>query len=158
MNFLSNSIEQLFQEIPLPIWVGAIAAIVVLIIEIKLMKKGILFGGGDRKLERAKQAGHVLDATLVNHWISSNGKHRSTYEYFINGNIRKKYHLITSWHPNSHIKLYYVNTPDKVFSEHKLGRNPLKILLYIVPALVAIAVAKLLGYEVEPNVVCLFWL
>ena len=69
------------------------------------------------------------------------------YEYTVNGKRRTKQVTSTSVKPPLTITLYYLNSPNKVFAESDLGKNPLQILLYIVPVLVAYIVATALGFE-----------
>ena len=71
----------------------------------------------------------------------------ANYEYTVNGKRRTKQITSTSVKPPLTITLYYLSSPTKVFSEYDLGKNPLQILLYIVPILVAYLVATALGFK-----------
>ena len=136
-------------------WCGAAAGIATFVVEIILCKKGILFAGADRKLALAKQRGHTLTATRASLRFRDRGSedtrrnriYIATYEYTVNGKRRTKQVTSTSVKPPLTITLYYLNSPTKVFSEYDLGKNPLQILLYIVPVLVAYFVATALGFE-----------
>lgn len=136
-------------------WCGAAAGIATFIIEIILCQKGILFAGADRKLALAKQRGHMLTAQRISlrfrdrkpENTTTNRVYIANYEYTVNGKRRTKQITSTSVKPPLTITLYYLNSPTKVFSEYDLGKNPLQILLYIVPVLVAYIVATALGFE-----------
>ena len=136
-------------------WCGVAAAIVTFIIEIILCTKGILFASGEKKLARAKRRGHMLTATRTNLRFrdrepensTTNRVYIATYEYTVNGAVRTKQVTSTSVKPPLTITLYYNGSPDKVFSEYDLGKNPLQILLYIIPVLVAYVVATALGFQ-----------
>ena len=130
------------------LWCGVAAAIATFIVEIILCKKGILFAGADKKLALAKQRGHMLTASRTSlrfrdrepEGTSTNRIYIANYEY-------TKQVTSTSMKPPLTITLYYLNSPTKVFSEYDLGKNPLQILLYIVPVVVAYIVATVLGFE-----------
>ena len=136
-------------------WCGVAAAIVTFIIEIILCKKGILFAGADKKLALAKQRGHMLTAQRLSLRFRDRAPENTTtnrvyiadYEYTVNGERHTKQVTSTSVKPPLTITLYYLNSPNKVFAENELGKNPLQILLYIVPILVAYVVATALGFE-----------
>ena len=139
----------------LALWCGVAAGIATFVAEIILCKKGILFAGAYRKLALAKQRGHVLTATRTSlrfrdrepEGTRTNRIYIANYEYTANGKRRTKQVTSTSVKPPLTITLYYLNSPAKVFSEYDLGKNPLQILLYIVPVLVAYIVATALGFE-----------
>ena len=46
------------------VWLGVLAAVATFVIEAVLCAKGILFSGGERKLERARKAGNVVQGVL----------------------------------------------------------------------------------------------
>ena len=137
------------------LWCGVAAAIATFIIEIILCKKGILFAGTDRKIALAKQRGHLLTATRTSlryrnrdpENTSTNRVYIANYEYVVDGIRRTKQVISTSLKPPTAITLYYVNSPNRAFSEYDGGKNPLQILLYIVPVLIAYVVATALGFE-----------
>ena len=137
------------------LWCGVATAIATFIVEIILCKKGILFAGTDKKLALAKQRGHMLTASRTSlrfrdrepEGTSTNRIYIANYEYTVNGKRHTKQVTSTSMKPPLTITLYYLNSPTKVFSEYDLGKNPLQILLYIVPVVVAYIVATVLGFE-----------
>lgn len=137
------------------VWCGVAAAIVTFVIEIILCTKGILFAGTEKKIALAKQRGHVLKATRRTlryrdrepENTTANRIYRATYEYTVNGTIHTKALTSTGMKLPTTISLYYVNNPSKVFSEYDAGKNPLKILLFVVPVLVAYVVMTALGFQ-----------
>lgn len=136
-------------------WCGVAAGIATFVIEIILCKRGILFAGDDRKIALAKQRGHMLTAKRTQlrfrdrepEGTRTNRVYIADYEYMVNGTTRTKQISSTSVKPPTTITLYYVKSPDKVFSEYDTGKNPLQVLLYIVPVLVVYVVATALGFE-----------
>lgn len=150
---LSEAWEQMFSYGP-AVWIGVLCGIGTFIVEIILCQKRIIFGGAEKKREEAIKAGNVLQGTQVSCRYedkSSNSravsrKYFAWYEYNLNGKTKKKQVISTSIMPPRTITLYYLSSSGKVFSEYDMGRNPLKVLLYIVPVAIAIFVMKLLGY------------
>ncbi len=137
------------------LWCGVAAGIATFIVEVILCTKGILFAGADRKLALAKQRGHMLTATRTSlrfrdrepEGTRTNRIYIANYEYTVNGKRRTKQITSTSVKPPLTITLYYLSSRTKVFLEYDLGKNPLQILLYIVPILVAYLVATALGFK-----------
>ena len=136
-------------------WCGVAAAIAVFAAEVILCKKGILFGGAERKIALAKKRGHMFTARRVSVRFRDRGPedkrtnrvYIANYEYTVDGMRRTKQVVSTSLKPPLTITLYYVSSPKRVFSEYDVGKNPLQILLYIVPVLAAYAVATVLGFR-----------
>lgn len=136
-------------------WCGVITAVVVFIIEAILCKRGVIFAGGEKKLEKARKAGNVIEATMINCRYkdrapddkTANRMYIASYEYTFNGKKRRKSIVSTSIKPPSTIYLYYTSSHRKVFSEYDIGSNPLQILLYIVPVLAAFLVMRALGFN-----------
>lgn len=137
-----------------PVWCGVISAIIVFVIEIILYNNKMIFAGVEKKIQKAKEKGNVLkgyrvscrykdrdpqDKTANRMWIAS-------YKYEIDGVEKEKQIISTSGQPPLYINLYYTDS-KKVFTDHS-GGNPFKIVLYIIPILVAYFVMKLMGYEV----------
>lgn len=137
------------------VWSGVAAAIVTFVIEIILCTKGILFAGANRKVALAKQRGHVLTGTRTHlryrnrepENSTANRMYVATYEYMVNGRVRTKAVTSTSLKPPPTIALYYVSNPNRVFSEYDVGKNPLKVLLFVVPALIAYLVMTAMGFQ-----------
>ena len=55
--------------------------------------------------------------------------------------------MISGIKPPRTLYFYYISNPKHVFSEYDTGKNPLMILLYIIPILVAFLVATALGFR-----------
>ena len=139
--------EQLLSYDP-AVWVGVFTAIIVFAIEIILHKKNIIFSGDDKRIAKAKAKGNVISATQVKcRYYDKNSGARNyvaTYEYEFNGTHQKK--VVTSnSQPPLKISLYYDR--NKVFSEYDIGSSPLKVLMYIIPIIVAITVMMSMGFR-----------
>ncbi len=61
---ISEAIDALIGYGP-AVWIGVLAAIVTFIIEVILCTKGIIFAGGEKKIERARKEGKYAQGTLV---------------------------------------------------------------------------------------------
>lgn len=137
------------------LWVGAVAAIAVFGIEIILMKKGLIFAGGEKRLERARKAKHTIPAVMIkcryedkdSSGKTANRMYIATYEYVTLGETRTARVVTVGIKPPHSIVLYYDSHPNKVFSEYDIKPSPLQFLLYIIPILVAVAVMKMLGFN-----------
>ena len=137
------------------VWLGVLAAIVTFIIEVILCTKGILFAGGEQKLKRAKKEGKFVLGTLKNSWYkerepeekTANRLYTGIYEYTVDGITRTKQIVLSGSKPPHTFYFYYTSTPKHVFSEYDVGKNPLKILLYIIPVLVAFVIMTALGFR-----------
>ena len=137
------------------VWLGVLAAIVTFIIEVVLCTKGILFAGGEQKLKRARKAGHVVLGTLKKYRYNDREPEGKTakrlytgiYEYTVDGVTRTKHLVLSGMKPPHTLYFYYTSNPEHVFSEYDVGKNPLKILIYIIPVLVAFVVMTALGFR-----------
>lgn len=137
------------------VWAGIFAAIFVFIFEIVLCKKGIIFASGEKKIEKAKREGKTLTATMTNcryndrapQGKTANRMYIALYEYYVGTKRMTKQVVSTSVKPPHSITLYYTSSPTKTFSDYDVGKNPLKIIIYIVPVIVAFFVMKALGFN-----------
>ena len=140
----------------IPLWAGVITFIVVFAIEISLTKRGAILSNNNRRIERAKDAGHIIPAKMVRRSYKTRGddNHRMyycTYEYEVNGK-RRVYNITnnTAYPPES-ITLYYASNPKRVFSEY--DNHPIdivqKLLFFIIPILAMVLVMYILGYKPE---------
>ena len=151
---ISEAIEALASYGP-AVWLGVLAAVVTFIIEIILCTKGILFAEGEKKLKRARKAGHVVLGTLKKYRYknrepegkTANRLYIGIYEYTVDGVTRTKHLVLSGMKPPRTLYLYYTSTPKHVFSEYDVGKNPLKVLIYIIPVLVAFVVMTALGFR-----------
>ncbi len=136
------------------VWCGVASAIIVFIVEIILCSKKIIFAGIEKKIEQARQKGNVIKGYRVNCRFNDRYPEEKTanrmwiasYKYELNGKEREYQVVSTSVEPSLSINLYYTNS-KKVFSEYNVGKNPLQILLYIIPVLVAFVIMMLMGYN-----------
>lgn len=150
----SEALEELSQYDP-ALWIGAIAAIVVFIVELSLYKKGLIFASGDKKLERAQKAGNVIPATMIKCRYKDkepsdktiNRMYIATYEYSVNGEKRTKRIVTTGSKPPYNLSFYYEDNPDRIFSSYDIRPSRWQFLLYVIPILVAVAVMKMLGFS-----------
>ena len=137
------------------VWLGVLAAVAAFAIEAVLCAKGILFSGGERKLERARKAGNVVLGALKTcryrdrepEGKTANRLYTGVYAYTVDGVTRTKRVVLSGTRPPRTLYFYYISTPKRVFSEYDMGKNPLKILLYLLPVLAAFVVMTALGFR-----------
>lgn len=140
-----------FQSYDPALLAGFAAGVVVFILELILSSKGILFSGGKKRLQEAIDKGNVI----IGHQIKSRfwdkeddgNSHRvwsATYEYELNGRKGIK-HVQTTISPPSTISLYHDG--KKVYTQSEMIKQERTILVIIIPVLVTIGVAFLLGYR-----------
>lgn len=151
-----ESIKGAFTHYDPRVWVGVVVMIVVFTVEMILCSKGILVSRSERRLRKAKAAGHMLRATMK----SCNYKDKKTgtkcseriytaiYEYEANGRVRRTSVITTGIRPPETLTMYYVSDPGKAFSEYQVGCGRLHFLLLLIPIAVGIAVTMGLGYRV----------
>lgn len=137
------------------IWVGVVVIIVVFAVEMILCNKGILVSRSERRLAKAKAAGHMLKATMK----SCNYKDKKTntkceeriytaiYEYEANGRTRRTSVVTTGARPPATLTMYYVSDPSKAFSEYQVGSGFLHFMLLLIPVAIGIVVVIGLGYR-----------
>lgn len=136
------------------IWVGIVVAVVIFVIEMVLCKKGIIFSSTYKKKAEAVRKGNVIQGKQIScvHRDRRDGKntdriYTAYYEYYVDGKKRKKHVTSTSLKPPSVISLYYTKNPNKVFSEYDLEESSFRILLYIIPIVMAYVVMNLMGFD-----------
>lgn len=123
--------------------------------EVILCTKGIIFAGGEKKIERVRKEGKYAQGTLVELLYQNrepegktvNRLYSGIYEYTVEGITRTKRVVVPGNAPPRTLYFYYKKTPDHVFTEYDIGKNPFKILIYIIPVLVAFAVMTALGFR-----------
>lgn len=116
------------------------------------MKKKIIFGGFERKIEDARKNGRVISAKRISCRYENRNPRTKTinriyiayYQYELNGKIGKYQVVSTSVELPYSIYLYYNNNSNKVFSNYGKNSNPLIILIYIIPILVAYFIIRLI--------------
>ena len=137
------------------VWLGVLAAVVTFVVEIILCSKGILFSGGEQKLKRARKEGKAVLGTLKScrykdrepEGKTANRLYTGIYEYTVDGVTRTTRLVLSGQKPPHTLYFYYTSNPEHVFSEYDVGKNPLKLLLYIIPVLVAYVVMTALGFR-----------
>ena len=137
------------------LWFGLLGAIVVFVIEIILVKKKIIFGGFEKKIKEAQEDGRILNATRISCRYENRNPGTKTinriyiayYQYELNGKTGKYQVVSTSLEPPYTIPLYYEKNSSKVFSNYGKKSNPLIVLIYIIPILVAYFIMKFLGFN-----------
>lgn len=138
------------------IWGAMVSASIAFIIEIFLCKKGLIFSSTSKKIDRARKAGHVVQGKRVRcryeereeECSVSNRIYVAYYEYEIEGKRGEKKQVIRGIKPPMYIYLYYENSSQKLFSEYDASKNPVQIILYIIPIIIAYYVAKFMGYPI----------
>ena len=78
---------------------------------------------------------------------TANRLYTGVYAYTVDGVTRTKRVVLSGTRPPRTLYFYYISTPKRVFSEYDVGKNPLKILLYLLPVLVAFVVMTALGFR-----------
>ena len=107
-----------------------------------------------KKIERARKEGKYAQGTLVELLYQNrepegktvNRLYSGIYEYTVEGITRTKRVVVPGNASPKTLYFYYNKTPDHVFTEYDIGKNPFKILIYIIPVLVAFAVMTALGF------------
>ena len=78
---------------------------------------------------------------------TANRLYTGLYAYTVDGVTRTKRVVLSGTRPPRTLYFYCISTPKRVFSEYDVGKNPLKILLYLLPVLVAFVVMTALGFR-----------
>ena len=120
-----------------------------------IMYKRYYFCRRWKKIERARKEGKYAQGTLVELLYQNrkpegktvNRLYSGIYEYTVEGITRTKRVVVPGNAPPKTLYFYYKKTPDHVFTEYDIGKNPFKILIYIIPVLVAFAVMTALGFR-----------
>jgi hypothetical protein len=153
-----EDIIQLFEELPPfnPIAVATVSAgIAVFIIELILYNKGLIFSSGEKRLERAKKNGYFIIAhrTFINFDDQRNDAGRldrtwcARYEYEFRGIRGSKTVISHHGRPAPTLTLYHDGKSSKVYTEAEMRKHKQTILIYVIPIVVMILVAKLLGFQ-----------
>ncbi|MFV0364024.1 MAG: hypothetical protein ACK5LL_13215 [Suipraeoptans sp.] len=144
---------ELFTSLETPVLLGAIAAFVSFVFVIVIQVKGVLDLDGDKKIKKATERGHVVKGTRVKirfrDRYSKKGGNRlnrtyaSHYECVIDGRTITKSLVTANHQPPRTLTFYYIDSPNKLFSEYDVAKNPLKVLVYILPFVIGAVVMKL---------------
>ncbi len=105
----------------------------------------------DKKVEEALKLGHVIEAKRVHFWDDgvtpderSTSWYHATYTYNVSGD-QYQYKYLERVYPPMVIKLYYLNNPRKAFRSAKRRSGISQILFLMLPIVVGVGVAYLLG-------------
>ena len=128
------------------IWIGLIVAVIILIFEIVLLKRGVIFSSEVKKYERAKKVGRSVIAKRIscryedreNRTGSRDRIYVAQYQYEQNGRIRKKQIFTTSTLPPDTITLYFLPYSNKPLCEYDRKASVFFPLVYIIPVLAAV--------------------
>lgn len=139
-----------FGTVDVRIYIGIAAAVGAMIFGFRLAKKRSMYM--KNRLERAKAAGHVIEARKVKSNIIERDKgfdYRAKYAYTVGE--KKKYYWVTSDSQAPQvISLYYDTDPNKVYSAYQgdaVGFLMLCPYFILVPLGTLWLVATLLGYR-----------
>ena len=147
MDEFTSLLEEFFTSVfNFNVMCGIIAAIIVFIFEIKIMKKKTK---KNKKIEKAKRLGHIVKGKRIKQWDDSTAGsvdfwYYATYTYEVDGK-EYKYKFMNKIAPPFEVTLYYINSPRKVFTEYEYKVFSLDILFYIIPIAVAIIVINCFG-------------
>lgn len=148
MNEFLGLIEEFFTSVfNFNVFVGIIAAIVVLILEIIYMNKHKKV---NKKVEKAKQLGNVVTAKRIKTWndditgTSVDSWVYATYVYEIRGKTYQYKYMDRQTAPIT-LELYYIDNPRKAFTDKEKKNAFISLLFYLVPVAVAVITINLLG-------------
>lgn len=135
------------------IWVGLIVAVVIFIVEIFLLKRGLIFPSEAKKYERAKKLGNSVVAKRIscryedreNRTGSRDRLYVAQYQYEHNGIVRKKQIISTSALPPDTITLYFLPSSNKALCEYDRKASVFFPLVYIIPILTAVLTVYFCG-------------
>lgn len=148
--------SELMQETEPSVWWGLLAAVITFVVLIRLDVKYRFFDGVEKKIEKARREGNVVVGKRIRCWykdrsekVGADRRYRATYQYTINGKTKTKQVISTSGEPPYTVSIYFPKANGgKVYTEYDGGKNPLKVLIYIIPIIVAYFVMTTLGFQV----------
>lgn len=156
MDVLKEILNEFSNEIDYRLIIGAAAGIFIMIIEIILASKGFIGNKGKKRIERAREKGHVIEGHLVNSWYSTRTSeggnvkyiYHGKYWYEINGKKKTKSVIFYDGPANNTIYFYYDNNPSKLYTERQATTNGVGgCLTMLIPVMVAVIVSWVLGYR-----------
>ena len=130
-----------------------IAGVAVFIVELVLYSKGLIFSKGKKRFAKAKQNGYTINAyrTFINFQERMDGSGEriweAVYEYDFKGVHGKKMVFSHQSAPPTTITLYHDGKSSKVYTEAEMRQYKRPFLMLIIPLVVMLLVAKLLGYQ-----------
>ena len=148
MEELVKLLEQFWTEVfDVKAVCGIAVAILIFILEVRFMRKR---KKRDRRLEKAKQMGHVVQAKRTKAWddditgYSVDSWFHAAYSYEVNGRTYE-YRYMGKKVPPLLINLYYIDNPARAFTGEEKKERALSILLLLFPIVVGVVVFYLLG-------------
>lgn len=148
MNEFAELVEEYFNSVfNFNVFVGIVAAIVVLIFEIIYMNKHKKV---NKKVEKAKQLGNVVTAKRVSSWTdnrygtSMDSWVYATYTYELSSKTYRYKYMGRQFAPIT-LTLYYLDNPRKAFTGTEKKNSFLSLFFYIIPIAVAVIIINLLG-------------
>ena len=115
------------------VWLGVLAAVATFAIEAVLCAKGILFSGGERKLERARKAGNVVLGALKTcrdrdrepEGKTANRLYTAVYAYTVDGVTREQNGLSSPARGRPAPSIFTASPPQSAsFPSTTWGRTP----------------------------------
>lgn len=129
------------------VFVGIVAAIFVLVLEIIYINK---HSKSNKKVEKAKQLGNVVIAKRIKMWndditgTSVDSWVYATYTYEVRGKSYQYKYMDRQTAPIT-LELYYIDNPRKVFTGKEKRNTIISLLFYLLPIAVAVITINLLG-------------
>lgn len=152
-----EEVKQLFTEglrdIDPVALISVIAGVAVFIVELVLYSKGLIFSKGQKRLAMAKKNGYTVTAhqTFINFQERMDGSGEriweAIYEYDFKGVHGKKMVFSHQSIPPTTITLYHDGKTSKVYTDAEMRQYRRPFLMLIIPLVVMLLVAKLLGYQ-----------
>lgn len=139
---LAQLIEKFKQEFVPGDFLGVLAFVIILVVEMAILKAHPPGLKRNKKVERAKELGHVVkahkvrDLRTLEERTSEPGFARSVYEYEVDGEKYKYYFVGYATDPQF-LDLFWINHPRKAFPYIPKKRMWTSYLAILFPAVVA---------------------
>lgn len=133
--------------------ITVLSGVAVFILELILYNKGLIFSKGQKRLAMAKKNGYTVTAhqTFINFQERMDGSGEriweAIYEYDFKGVHGKKMVFSHQSIPPTTITLYHDGKTSKVYTDAEMRQYRRPFLMLIIPLVVMLLVAKLLGYQ-----------
>ena len=104
----------------------------------------------EKKIDEAVARGHVIEANLDSYISSGEYRHETNkvgtalYEYWFDGE-RKTKEFVIKTDPPQKINMYYIDDPNKMFSDFIMSKDKKVVWLTVIPIIAALIAGKLLG-------------
>ena len=153
---VSQLLLELIRETDYRVWIGIAVTIGIGIIEIILGRKGLISSRSTKRMQQARAKGHMLTAQLISRdfeYVTEGDADRrirtyiGTYEYEVNGRMKKVVETFYNMYPPMTLTMYYVSNPEKAFSEMKVTESSTNALFLLIAVASGVAVTMLLGFR-----------